>query len=146
MLKEVSDYFDLLEYVHNSINKMIEGLSDKQWLEVDRHNNINNIASIIEHITVVEEKFMQLINGDQIDELPNQSFKKKEWNIEEIKLNWNKVLYKSKKVLENVSKEQLEEEIDLGIGTVFNKRQIIIMTISHLTHHRGQIPLVKKII
>jgi uncharacterized damage-inducible protein DinB len=146
MLKEVSDYFDLLEYVHNSINKMIEGLSDKQWLEVDRHNNINNIASIIEHITVVEEKFMQLINGDQINELPNQSFKKKEWNIEEIKLNWNKVLYKSKNVLENVSEEQLEEEIDLGIGTVLNKRQIIIMTISHLTHHRGQIPLVKKII
>jgi uncharacterized damage-inducible protein DinB len=56
------------------------------------------------------------------------------------------VLHKSKKVLENVSEKQLEEEIDLGIGTEFNKRQIIIMTISHLTHHRGQIPLVKKII
>jgi hypothetical protein len=50
MLKEVSDHFEVLTWVHNSIDKIVEGLTQEQWL-LRPNWTFNNIASIIKIFT-----------------------------------------------------------------------------------------------
>jgi uncharacterized damage-inducible protein DinB len=144
MIKEVKDYYDVLEYVHESIDQLLNELSAEQW--VKKEKGFNNIASIIDHITAVENGFMKVLSGEKIEKMPAESFKEVNWNIENIKAKWSKALSFSEEVLKNIGKNELDELVDLGVGMDVNKRQLIILTISHLTHHRGQIPLILRAI
>ncbi|AQQ55539.1 DinB family protein [Planococcus lenghuensis] len=144
MIKEIADYYGVLQYVHKSIDSMLNDLTAVQW--VDTRGEFNNIASIVDHITAVETGFMKILAGESIEKMPAESFRNSEWNIQHLKTNWNEALLFSKEVLTGLTKENLEEKVDLGLGMDMSKRQLIIFTISHLTHHRGQIPLIKKVL
>ena len=144
MIQEIDDYYGVLQYVHKSIDDMLHDLTADQW--VDTRGEFNNIASIVDHITAVETGFMKILAGESIEKMPAESFKKSEWNILHLKTNWNEALLFSKEVLAGLTEKNLEEIVDLGLGMDMSKRQLIIFTISHLTHHRGQIPLIKKMI
>lgn len=144
MIKEIEDYYGVLQYVHKSIDDMLHDLTADEW--VYTREKFNNIASIVDHITAVETGFMKVLAGNPIEKMPVESFKNSEWDIHDIKTNWSEALLFSKEVLTGLTKENLEELVDLGLGMDMSKRQLIIFTISHLTHHRGQIPLIKKVI
>jgi uncharacterized damage-inducible protein DinB len=144
MIKEVSDYYGVLKYVHQSIDQQLKNLSTEDWLK--KEEGFNNIASIIDHITAVENGFMKVLSGNEMDKFPAESFKKESSDIENIKKEWSKALSFSEEVLNSINENQLDETVDLRLGMDINKRQLIILTISHLTHHRGQIPLVLKVI
>jgi len=144
MLKEVADHFQVLTLVHRSIDKMMEGLTQEQWLQRPK-GAFNNIASIIDHITRVEKKFMAAISGKPSDIDTQLPFQGSHWDVVVIQQAWADVLSYSQSVLESVTAADLEKTgLSLRVGEL-NRRQLIVYTIGHTTHHRGQIPLVLKL-
>ncbi len=145
MNHEVAEIFFVLKAVHESVDKMLEGLTDEEWLTKPA-DNFNNVASIIEHVTQVERRFMSALAGtaEAIDS--GATFRATSWDVAKIKGEWANSLPYAKSQLEQVSAEDLEKPgLKLGVGDL-NRRQLITYAIGHLTHHRGQIPLVKKLL
>lgn len=144
MLKEVSDHFEVLTLVHSSIDKMVEGLSQEQWL-YRPNGTFNNIASIIDHISRVEKKFMSAISGQPLDIDTQLPFKDMHWDVSMTQQAWADMLPYCRSVLESLTEFGLEEPgLSLRVGDL-NRRQLIVYTIGHTTHHRGQIPLILKL-
>jgi uncharacterized damage-inducible protein DinB len=145
MLKEISDHFEVLTWVHNSIDKMVEGLTQEQWLHRP-NGTFNNVASIIDHVTRVEKKFMSAISGQTLDIDTQAPFKESNWDVSAVHQAWANTLLYSHSVFENLTESDFEKPgLSLRIGEL-NRRQLIVYTIAHTTHHRGQIPLVIKLI
>ncbi|GLV13172.1 hypothetical protein Heshes_08560 [Alicyclobacillus hesperidum] len=145
MIQEVADLYQLLVSVHTSVDKMLEGLSDDDWLKKPQQN-LNNIASIVEHTALVERRFFAQVKG-QVPELDaGAPFRADSWDVPKIKALWADNLEFAKHALEALSEADLAQfGAKLGIGEV-NKRQLIAYAVAHTAHHRGQIPLVKKLL
>ncbi|WAH36436.1 DinB family protein [Alicyclobacillus dauci] len=144
MLKEVSDHFEVLTLVHQTIDNMIEGLSQDQWL-YRPNGTFNNIASIIDHTARVEKKFISAISGEPLDIDTQAPFKESQWDVPTIQKAWVDTLPYTRDVLERLTESDLDKPgLSLRVGEL-NRRQLIVFTISHTTHHRGQIPLVMKL-
>jgi uncharacterized damage-inducible protein DinB len=145
MLPEVRDQLNLLQSVHASIDKMLDGLSDEQWLKKPRED-FNNIASVIEHVILVERKFLAALSGESVDIDVQAPFRANEWDVQRIRSEWRDSLAKAESVLDKLTEADLAAPgLKLGIGEV-NKRQLLAYTIAHTAHHRGQIPLIKKLL
>ncbi|GGJ07847.1 hypothetical protein GCM10010885_16220 [Alicyclobacillus cellulosilyticus] len=145
MIKEVADLFQLLKNVHATVDKMLEGLSDEDWVKKPRPD-FNNIASIIEHTALVERRFFAQVKGETPDIDAGAPFKATSWDVPKIKALWAESLEYARSVLEGLTEADLDQfGAKLGVGEV-NKRQLIAYAIAHTTHHRGQIPLVKKLL
>ncbi|MCL6632372.1 MAG: DinB family protein [Alicyclobacillus herbarius] len=144
MIQEVADLYDLLSKVHGTIDAMVADLSDEQWLKKPLPN-WNNIASIIEHVTRVERKFFSAVGGQAEDIDVGAPFRANSWDLNAVRQAWADSLPYAEHVLEPLQAEDLTAPgMNLGVGKL-NKRQLIAYAISHTAHHRGQIPLVKKL-
>ena len=145
MIQEVSDLYGLLSAVHTSIDAMLEGLTDEQLLAKPRQD-FNNIASVIDHIARVEKRFFSVIAGAEEDVNSGEPFKAESWDLAAIRQRWAESLPYAEKSLSALTEDNLSEHgLKVGIGTL-NKRQLISYTIAHTTHHRGQIPLIRKLL
>ncbi|WP_067624829.1 DinB family protein [Alicyclobacillus acidiphilus] len=145
MVKEVADLYQLLESVHTSIDKMLDGLSDEDWIKKPRPD-FNNIASIIEHTALVERRFFTQLQGETPDIDAGRPFKADSWDVAKVKALWAESLDYARAALEGLTESDLDQfAAKLGVGEV-NKRQLIAYAIAHTAHHRGQIPLVKKLL
>lgn len=143
MIAEARDAYAILESVHRSIDKMLEGVTDQQLLEKP-FENMNNIASILEHTTLVEQRFLSSLAGDVQTIDSQKPFQASSWDVTSIKQQWEDVLRYAKDVFEKLKQDDMEQPgLKLGVGEL-NKRQLMVYTIAHTTHHRGQIPIVKK--
>ncbi|MDQ0188525.1 DinB family protein [Alicyclobacillus cycloheptanicus] len=144
MIKELSDQFDVLTMVHRSIDQMVDGLTDDQWL-FRPNDKWNNIAAVIDHVTRVEKRFFAAIGGKTLDIDAGQPFKENQWNVQQIKEAWKNTLDEHKAILETVKESDLDQPgLTLRVGAL-NRRQLLTYAISHTTHHRGQIPLILKL-
>ncbi|WP_206918093.1 DinB family protein [Alicyclobacillus suci] len=145
MIQEVRDLYELLRAVHGSIDKMVENLTDEQWLKKPLPN-FNNIASIVDHITRVEQKFFSAIAGETAEINTSEPFQVDNWHLDAIREQWVESLSYAERVLESVKEDDLSKPgLKVGMGDL-NRRQLIINTIAHTAHHRGQIPLIKKLL
>ncbi len=143
MIAEAADYFALLKSIHQSIDDMTAPLTEEQWLRRPQEN-FNNVASIIDHVTRVEKRFMAAIAGETMDTDAGAPFRATAWNVAEIRQAWRDVLLYSETALDKLTDADLVKPgLTLRIGEL-NCRQLIVYTIAHTTHHRGQIPLVIK--
>lgn len=144
MIKEVADMYGLLQAVHRTIDQSVSELTDEEWLKKPAEN-FNNIAAIMEHIILVENKFMSLLQGSSEAIDTQAPFKATSWDVPNLRAAWEQSLAKAENVLAQLSAEDLDQPgAKLGVGEL-NKRQLISYTIAHTAHHRGQIPLVKKL-
>ncbi|MBX6352801.1 MAG: DinB family protein [Thermoflavifilum sp.] len=145
MLKEVADQLALLKMIHATIDRMVENLTPEQWVQKPAPN-MNNIASIVHHTALVEKRFLAVLAGQNPDVDAGAPFRAQSWDLEQIRKDWESVLPYAQEVLERLTEHDLDAfAAKLGVGEV-NKRQLIAYTIAHTAHHRGQIPLVKKLI
>ncbi len=145
MIQEVSDLYGLLSAVHTSIDAMLEGLTEEQLLAKPRQD-FNNIASVIDHIARVEKRFFSVIAGAEEDVNSSEPFKAESWDLSAIRQRWAESLPYAERSLSALTEDNLSEHgLKVGIGSL-NKRQLISYTIAHTTHHRGQIPLIRKLL
>jgi len=145
MLKEVSDHFEILTMVHRGFDGMVGDLPDDVWVKKP-FDGFNNIASIIEHVTLVERRFMAGIAGTSATIDAFATFSASEWNVPRIRREWADSLESVKAVFETVTVEMLDEfGAKIGVGEL-NKRQLIVFASCHATHHRGQLPLIKRLL
>lgn len=145
MIEEVNDLYELLTAVHRSIDNMVEDLSDDKWLKKPLAN-FNHIASIIDHITRVERRFISAIAGQVEDINTAEPFQVDSWELAVIRKTWAESLFFVASVFEKLEPERLTEPgLKVGMGEL-NKRQLICNAIAHAAHHRGQIPLIKKLL
>jgi len=145
MIQEVTDLFELLRAVHVSIDKMVEDMTDEQWLKKPLPD-FNNVASVIDHVTRVEHKFLSAIAGAVADIKTAEPFHVDSWDLAVIRKGWADSLPYAAGVLESLKQADLSEAgLKVGVGDL-NKRQLISNAIAHAAHHRGQIPLIKKLL
>lgn len=145
MIQEVADLYELLSAVHGSIDKMVADLTDEQWVKKPL-SNFNNVASVVDHITRVERKFMSALK-DQLEDINTaEPFQVDNWDLQMIRKQWENALPFAKDALEKLTHENLSEPgLKVGMGDL-NKRQLLSNAIAHAAHHRGQIPLIKKLL
>jgi uncharacterized damage-inducible protein DinB len=145
IIPEVRDQFDLLNKVHHTMDKMLEDLSPSEWTTKPQ-DNMNSIAAVIEHVVLVERKFLSVLAGSPEAIDTQAPFKANQWDVAAIREAWRNSLPAAERVLAAVKEEDLSSEgLTLGIGPV-NKRQLIAYMIAHTAHHRGQIPILKKLL
>ncbi|WP_029421256.1 DinB family protein [Alicyclobacillus macrosporangiidus] len=144
MIPEVADLFSLWKLVHASVDKMIADLTDEQLTKKPEGNNA--IAAVLEHTALVERKFLSALAG-QVEDIDVQApFKASSWDAAKAKGLWNDVLSYGEQVLSGLTAEQLSQPgLKLGVGEL-NKRQLLAYMIGHTAHHRGQIPILKRLI
>ncbi len=145
MISEVADQFKLLQTLHMTIDKSLEGLSNEDWVRKPGES-FNNIASVIDHVMLVEQKFLTAVAGHPADIDTQEPFQANAWDVAKIKEKWSKIIDDTKVVLETINEGMLEEPgLKLSIGEL-NKRQLLSYMLVHTAHHRGQIPLIKRLL
>ncbi|SFU54187.1 DinB family protein [Alicyclobacillus macrosporangiidus] len=144
MLPEVADLLSLWKSVRASMDKMIADLTDEQLTRKPENNNA--IAAVLEHTALVERKFLSALSG-QVEDIDVQApYEASSWDAAKVKALWNDVLAYGEQVLSGLTAEQLTQPgLKLGVGEL-NKRQLIAYMIAHTAHHRGQIPILKRLI
>ncbi|MDI9259455.1 DinB family protein [Alicyclobacillus sendaiensis] len=145
MLKEMQDLHDLYLKVHATIHQMVDDLTDEQWVKKPA-DHFNNIASILEHTLLVERRFFAQLKGETPDIDARAPFLATSWDVAKIKSMWAENERLARDAFAHLTAQQLDEPgAKLGVGEV-NKRQLAAYAIAHTAHHRGQIPLVKKLL
>ncbi|MCL6633995.1 MAG: DinB family protein [Alicyclobacillus herbarius] len=145
MIQELADLYDMLAKVHGTVDAMVADLSDEQWLKSPRPN-WNNIASILDHVTRVERKFFSAVGGQVEDIDVGAPFRATAWDLTSIRQAWTDSLPYAERILESLRPEDLTAPgLTMRFGEL-NKRQLIVNAIAHTAHHRGQIPLIKKLL
>ncbi len=145
MIKEVSDQLDLLQAIHASIDKSLEGLSDEDWVRKPGES-FNSIASIINHAMLAEQRFLSVVVGHPADIDTQEPFHTQSFDVVKTKDKWAKLVGDARVVLESVNEVTLTEPgLKLGVGDL-NKRQLLSYMLAHTAHHRGQIPLLKRLL
>lgn len=125
---------------------MIAGCEKAKLVEKPAEN-FNNIASLIEHLNLTERRFLAGISGGDTNIDIMAPFHADEWNVEKILNDWQAGLETAEEVLSQLTPDDLSEPgLKLHSGNVINKRQVITFMILHAGHHRGQIPLIKKLL
>lgn len=145
MLKEVADQFEILRFVHSSIESMLEGLSEEQWLTKPT-DEFNNVASIVDHVARVERKFLSALTGEMEQIEAMETLKASSWDVAAIRKAFAEVIPYAESVLSKLTAEDMDAYALKLRAMELNKRQLLTFTITHSTHHRGQIPLVLKLI
>lgn len=145
MTKDVQDMLQLLTAVHETIDTLVEDLSDAEWLAKPRPD-FNNVASVLEHVTMVEHRFLTVLNGQAPEAATRNPFQADTWDVAAIRKAFAGTLDYAHEVLSHLDATTLDQHaLKLGIGDV-DRRQLLAYTIAHTTHHRGQLPLIKKLI
>nr|WP_230088086.1 DinB family protein [Alicyclobacillus mali (ex Roth et al. 2021)] len=141
----MQDLHDLYAKVHATIHQMVDGLTDDQWVKKPA-DNFNNIASILQHTLLVERRFFAQLKGEAADIDARAPFVATSWDVAKIKEMWAENERLARDAFEHLTAEELDQPgAKLGVGEV-NKRQLAAYAIAHTAHHRGQIPLVKKLL
>jgi len=145
MKTEIEDMYKLLVATHESIDKMVADLSDPQWTQKPRED-FNNVAAVLQHVTMVEERFLAILDGKEAAPSTVNPFAADHWDVPAIRAAFAAVPVHAREVLERLDPDTLEQHaVRLGIGEL-NRRQLLAYMIAHTTHHRGQIPLIKKLL
>ncbi|MDP9727114.1 DinB family protein [Alicyclobacillus tolerans] len=145
MLKEVEDQYQVLTMVHQSIDQMLEGLHQDDWQKCPKAG-FNSIVSILDHVILVEKKFFSAVSGNPMDMDTQLPFKVDHWDVSAVQQAWSEILPYAQSVLEPLNASDLEKPgLNLRVGQL-NRRQLITYAIGHTTHHRGQIPLLLKLL
>jgi len=145
VIKEITDLFALLQHEHNNYDKVLVDVTDEEMVRKP-HELMNTIASIIEHVALVERKFMSSLANESLEIDPFATFKKDSWDVQAIRSDWADVLNYSKSVLEKVTEADLDK-FGFKVGArELNQRQLIVLTILHTAHHNGQLPLLRKLL
>jgi uncharacterized damage-inducible protein DinB len=146
VVSEVHDQFEVLQTVHKGLSAMIAGLSKEKLVEKPAEH-FNNIASLLEHILLTEKRFLAGISEGDTDIDIMAPFNASEWNVEQILFDWQASLKTAEEVLSKLTVEDLSTPgLKLRSGDVINKRQVVTYMVLHAAHHRGQIPLIKKLL
>ncbi|KPV42738.1 DinB family protein [Alicyclobacillus ferrooxydans] len=144
MVKEVADQLALLTMIHATIDKMVEGLSDEEWTKKSGEG-YNSVAAVIDHVLLVEEKFLSVYTGTISDVNTQTPFQSAPADLADIRSRWEASLGKAESTLSGLTESDLDAPaIKLGVGEL-NKRQLLAYMIAHTAHHRGQIPIIKKL-
>lgn len=144
MIREVEQEFTLLQAVHVSIDKMLDGLTEAEWMK-KAGPEFNSLASVIDHVLLVEEKFLSALSGSVKDINTQAPFQTGPAPLQEIQKRWQDSLETARNILSGLQQDDLEAPgLKLGIGEL-NQRQLISYMIAHTAHHRGQIPIIKKL-
>jgi uncharacterized damage-inducible protein DinB len=145
MNAELQDMVALLEAVHKTIDGMVEDLTDDEWVKKPRAD-FNNIASVIQHTALVERRFFTLLDGRTPEAPSVNPFASESHDVPAIRRDFADTLEYGKQVLGRLDPASLSEHaVKLGVGEL-DRRQLIAYAIAHTTHHRGQIPLIKKLL
>jgi uncharacterized damage-inducible protein DinB len=145
MIKEIEDQLHILQMLHTTIDKALDGLSDEEWVKKPGES-FNNIASIIDHVMLVEQKFMSIIAGLPSEIDSQEPFHASSWDVAKIKSKWAKILDDARVLLDNVSEDSLSDPgLNMSAGEL-NKREVLSYMIAHTAHHRGQLPLLKRML
>jgi len=145
MLKEVADLYQLLEVTHLSVERLLEDVTDEEFGKSPQ--GMNSLASIIDHCTLVERKFMQVVSGESSNLDTQAPFKAPSRDAATVRQDFADVLMYSKDVLSKLKDSSVLDTFGLKLGgNEIDKRQLIVYAITHNTHHRGQIPLVKRLL
>ena len=144
MVKEVSDQFALLKMIHSTMDKMMEDLSDEDWMRKSG-DEFNSVAAVVDHVLLVEDKFLSALSG-VVNNIGTQTpFQSGPASLEDIRSRWAASLPAAEAVLSGLSEADLDSPgLKLGVGEL-NKRQLLSYMIAHTAHHRGQIPIIKKL-
>lgn len=144
MVKEVADEFALLQMIHKTIDQMVESLSDEDWTKKSGAQ-YNSVAAVIDHVLLVEGKFLSGLAGSPNDTNTQTPFKEAPDALSNIRRRWEASLGEAEAVLQGLTASDLDAPgLKLGIGEL-NKRQLLSYMIVHTAHHRGQIPIIKKL-
>ncbi|MCL6637077.1 MAG: DinB family protein [Alicyclobacillus sp.] len=144
MIPEVADLVQVWKTIRGSVEQMLAELSDEQWERKPEGNNA--IAAVIEHVALVEKMFLSAIAGQPGPGDVQAPFKASSWSAAQARQQWQESLAFGERVLANVQPEQLSEfALKLRFGEL-NKRQALAYMIAHTDHHRGQIPLLKRML
>ena len=145
MLKEVEDLLGVLQGVHRSIDAMVGEMTDDEWLRKPAPN-MNNVASIMEHIVLVERRFLSVLADDPQTIDSQATFKADTWDVASIRRQWAESLSLAESSVARLTPSDMDAPaLKLGIGEV-DKRQLLVYVSGHTAHHRGQIPIVKKML
>jgi uncharacterized damage-inducible protein DinB len=145
MVKEIEDQLHVLQILHTTIDKSLEGLADEDWVKKPGES-FNNIASIIDHVMLVEQKFLSVIAGMQSEIDSQEPFHASSWDVSKIRSKWSKILADARVLLTNVSEDDLTDfGLKMNAGEL-NKRELLSYMVAHTAHHRGQIPLLKRML
>ncbi len=142
MSKIASDLIAAFRANHKTVKDLVADMEDSQWVKKPG-SNINNIASIIEHVALVEQKVIAVIAGDKIDVNPGAPFAQTSWNVHKIKMQLDEVLDYAVTTLGSLTDGSLTEVPSGGKRT---RLELAVNVIAHTAHHRGQIPIIKKLI
>lgn len=144
MIKEVADQFALLKLIHVTMDKMVEGLSDEEWT-AKKGPEFNSVAAVFDHVLLVESKFLSGLTGTPDDTNTQTPFKEGPSDLTDIRSRWAASLEKAEHALQSLTESDLDAPgLKLGVGEL-NKRQLVSYMIAHTAHHRGQIPIIKKL-
>ncbi|QSO50946.1 DinB family protein [Alicyclobacillus curvatus] len=144
MVKEVSDQLALLKMLHTTIDKMLEGMSDED-LTKKSGAEYNSVAAVIDHVLLVEGKFLSAFTGAPNDTNTQTPFKEGPAELANIRSRWEASLGEAEAALQGLTEADLDAPgLKLGVGEL-NKRQLLSYMIAHTAHHRGQIPIIKKL-
>ncbi|MCY0876805.1 MAG: DinB family protein, partial [Firmicutes bacterium] len=80
MTSELRDLGQLWSAVHESVEKMVEDLSDAEWLRKPRAD-FNNVASVLEHVTMVERRFLTVLDGKTPEPSTRNPFQADHWDV-----------------------------------------------------------------
>ncbi|MBX5435633.1 MAG: DinB family protein [Alicyclobacillaceae bacterium] len=146
MLKEVSDQLEMLKSIHGQIDGMLNGLSEEQWIKKPAPG-INNVASIIEHLALTEHRFWSVLRGQPEDIDTQSTFQATSWDVGRIRQLWADSLKAAESAFASLTEADLDQTaLTTRAGAVLNKRQLIALAIAHAGHHRGQLPLIQKLL
>lgn len=145
VLKEVEDSLGLLRAIHRTIDAMVADMADEEWLQKPAPN-MNNIASIMEHIILVERRLLSVLAGDPQTIDTQAPFHADHWDVPAIRRQWGESLTFAEAAVTSLTVTDLDAPgLKLGVGEL-DKRQLFAYVSSHTAHHRGQIPIVKKML
>lgn len=146
MIREVEAQFQLYQNVHKSIDGLIQGLTEED-LAKKPGDGYNNIISLIAHLTLTEKRFLAGLSGGDPNIDIMSPFHVSEWDVPQILRDWQQVAQETEHVLTALTERDMDETgITMRSGDVLTKRQVITYIMIHSAHHRGQIPLIKRML
>lgn len=145
MQQELSDMYQLVEATHTTFDSLVEDLSAEEWVTKPRPD-FNCVAAVLHHVDIVEKRFLSILDGQTPESSSYDPFTAESWDTEKIRQSFHANLQYAEQVLTRLDPATLTQQAaELRIGKL-NRRQLLAYLIAHTTHHRGQIPLIKKLL
>lgn len=145
VIKEAADQVALLRAVHSGFDQLVENLPDGDWT-VKPGPEFNSVAAIVEHVALVERRFASLLADSPEDVDAGSPFRAAEWDVAAVRQAFADGVQRVEEACSNLSADDMEQPgAKLRLGEL-NKRQLLSYLIAHTDHHRGQIPIVLKLL